>query len=94
MSALEDFEGFIRDKIVKERWTHKQISAFLEENHPQRGFSVRSIERFCSYKGTHKTSRIHDHQLDEAVSSATDMVSIMMCRYFAQVPCRDPGRVL
>jgi len=41
MSALEDFEGFIRDKIVKERWTHKQISAFLEENHPgQRGFSV------------------------------------------------------
>ena len=31
MSALEDFEGFIRDKVVKERWTHKQISAFLEE---------------------------------------------------------------
>ena len=31
MSALEDFEGFIRDKVVKERWKHKQISAFLEE---------------------------------------------------------------
>ena len=31
MSALEDFEGFIRDKVVKERLKHKQISAFLEE---------------------------------------------------------------
>ena len=31
MSALKDFEDFIRDKIAKERWTHKQISVFLEE---------------------------------------------------------------
>ena len=55
MSALKDFEEFIRDKIEKERWTHKQISAFLEETHPgQRGFSVRSVERFYSYKGIHK----------------------------------------
>ena len=68
-SALKDFEDFIRDKIEKERWTHKQVSAFLEENHPgQRGFSVRSVERFCSYIGIHKTSRI-DNKLHEAVSS-------------------------
>ena len=57
------------------RGTHKQISAFLEENHPgQRGFSVRSMERFGSYKGIQKTSRIDDDKLDEAVSNATDMV--------------------
>ena len=36
-------------------------SVFLEENHPgQRGFSVQSVERFCSDKGIHKTSRIDD----------------------------------
>ena len=76
MSALEDFEDFIRDKIKKGRWTHKQIGAFLEENHPgQRGFSVRSVERFCSSKGIHKTSRIDDNKLDEAISNATDMVN-------------------
>ena len=67
MSALKDFEDFIRDKIEKERWTHKQISA--------QGFSVRSVETFCSYKGIHKTSRMDDNKLDEAVSNATDMVN-------------------
>ena len=75
MSALKDFKDFIRDKIKKERWTHKQISAFLEENHPgQRGFSVRSMETFCSYKGIHNMSQINDNKLDEAISNATDMV--------------------
>ena len=75
MSTLEDFEDLIRDKVVKERWTHKQISGFLMERHPgQRGFSVRSIERFCSNKSIHKTSRIDDQNLDEAVTKATAMV--------------------
>ena len=47
---------------------HKQISVFLEADHPgQRGFSVRSVERFCSNRGIHKTPRINDQKLDEAV---------------------------
>ncbi len=75
MSALEAFEGLIRDKLVNERWTHKQISTFLMERCPgQRGFSVRSIERFCGHKDIHKTSRIDDRSLDVAVSTATAMV--------------------
>ncbi len=87
MSALEGLEDFVRDKVEKERWTHKQISAFLEGIHPgQRGFSVRSVERFCSYKGIHKTPRLDDQTLDEAVSRATDMVSNVMCHWFVQCP--------
>ena len=75
MSALEGFEDLIRDKIENKRWTHKQISTFLMESYPgQRGFSVRSIERFCGNKGIHKTSRIDDRSLDVAVSTATAMV--------------------
>ena len=75
MSALEGFEDLIRDKIENERWTPKQISTFLMESYPgQRGFSVRSIERFCGNKGIHKTSRIDDRSLDVAVSTATSMV--------------------
>ena len=76
MSALEDFEDFIRVKVEKEKWTHEQISAFLKgKHHRQRGFSVRSIERFCSYRSIHKTPQIDDQKLDEAVSRAADMVS-------------------
>ena len=80
MSALEDFEDLIREKIEKERWTHKQISGFLKDRCPgQRGFSVRSIDRFCGNKGIHKTSRIDDQSLDAAVSNATAMVRSIRC---------------
>ena len=80
MSSLGAFEQFIRDRVEKQRWTHKQISAFLEADHPgQRGFSVRSVERFCSNRGIHKTPRINDQKLDEAVSKATEMVSDVAC---------------
>ena len=89
MSSLRDFEDFIRDKVEKDKWTHKQVSAFLQGNHPgQRGFSVRSVERFCSCKGIHKSPRIDDVKLDEAVSRATDMVSNAVCIRFLYSPCR------
>ena len=88
MSSLGDFEEFIRDKVEKERWTHKQVSVFLERNHPgQRGLSARSVERFCSCKGIHKTPRIDDQKLDEAVSRATDMVSNIVFFYCAGSCC-------
>ena len=77
MSALEDQEAFIRSKIEDERWTHKQVNDYLKEHFPgRRGYSVRSVERFCGDKDIHKTSRISDQQLDEAVSTATRMVNI------------------
>ena len=78
MSSLEEFEDFVREKVEKERWTHKQISGFLQGKHPgKRGFSVRSVERFCSNKDIHKTLRIDDKTLDDVLSTATDMVSIV-----------------
>ena len=75
MTSLENFEGFIRDKIERERWTHKKTSRYFMERYPgQRGFSVRSVERFCSNKGIHKTSRIDEQSLDGAVLNATSLV--------------------
>ena len=77
MAAMEAFEDFIRAKIELESWTHKQVSVFLQENHPgRRGFSVRSVERFCSCKGIHRTPRVNNEALDQTVSKATDMVSV------------------
>ena len=77
MAALEEHEAVVREKIEKERWTHKQVSSFLTERYPgQMGLSIRSLQRFCSSKGIHKTSRIDNQKLDEVVSMATSMVSI------------------
>lgn len=76
-AALDDFEDFIWEKVEKYRWTYKRISAFLQEHNPGlRGFSERSVQWFGSSNNIHKTPRIDDQTLDEAVSRATDMVRI------------------
>ena len=76
MAALEQFEDFVREKIVVERCTHKQISDELQQSFPgKKGFSVRSVERFCSNKGISKTCDIDDQDLDEVVSSAVLQVT-------------------
>ena len=71
MAALEQFEDFVREKIVVERCTHKQINDELQQSLPgEKGFSVRSVERFCSNKEISKTCDIEDQDLDEVVRSA------------------------
>ena len=75
MAKLEDFEESIREKIEKEHWTHAQLSSFLIAEHPgERGFSVRSIERFCSDKGIHKTTKLCDVEVDELITGAVAKV--------------------
>lgn len=71
MAALEEFKDFVREKVVMERCTHKQVSDQLQQFFPgERGFSVRSVERFCKDKGISKTADIDDQNLDEVVTSA------------------------
>lgn len=71
MATLEEFEDFVREKVVIERCTHKQVSDELQQSFPgEKGFSLRSVERFCSKKGISKTSDIDDQDLDEVVASA------------------------
>ena len=71
MAALEENEDFVREKLVIERYTYKQLSDELQQCFPgEKGYSVRSIKRFCSEKGIRKTSDIDQQELDEVVSSA------------------------
>ena len=71
MAALEQFEDFVREKIIVERCSHKQISNKLQQSFPgEKGFSVKSVERFCSNKEISKTCDIEDQDLDEVVRSA------------------------
>ena len=85
--ALEEVEDFVRQKIEVEKCTHKQLSSELQQCYPgEKGFSVRSIKRFCSEKKIKKVasiliitvvthsyiqvSNIDDQTLDEFVSTA------------------------
>ena len=76
MASLEELEDLIREKVETERWTHRRLSAYLQHMYRgQRGFSVRSLERFCSAKGIHKTSRLSAQEVDTAVSDSIAKVS-------------------
>ena len=75
--ALEEFEGFVREKVEVEHCTYKQISDQFNEAFPgERGFSLRSVERFCSKKGIKKTSEIDDQELDTVISEAVSQVNV------------------
>ena len=71
MSALDSFEDFIRVKIERDHATHHQICEELTSTFPgKRGFSVRSIRRFCQEKNIHKTSRMPASEVKSAVQEA------------------------
>ena len=76
MAGLEHLESLIREKVEKERWTHDRLSDFLQRAYPGvRGLSVRSLQRFCSEKGIHKTARISEQELDRVVADAVAKVN-------------------
>uniref|UniRef100_A0A1X7UTI5 Uncharacterized protein n=1 Tax=Amphimedon queenslandica TaxID=400682 RepID=A0A1X7UTI5_AMPQE len=73
--SLHDIEDFIKDKIINENWTHYRLSQFLKLRYPSiRGFSVRTIERFCADKGIHRTNRLDDAALEQVVPAAVRTV--------------------
>ena len=72
MATLEGLSGielFIREKVEGQRKTHQEVSDELVLLHPSvRGLSWMSVRRFCSEHGIHKTLRLDDHYLDQAVA--------------------------
>ena len=85
MAALRDFEGFVREKIVKGKYTYKQLSDTLQYCFPEeRGFSVRLIKRFCNEKEIRKTTKFDDQELDEVVTEAV----LQVFTYISNPPAR------
>lgn len=76
MASLQDYEGYIRERVEVDHVTHQQLSEELQRFVPSgtRGFSVRSIKRFCSEHGIHKTSRLTDTEVATAVANASAKV--------------------
>ena len=87
MAALCTFpnvEHFIREKIVNERKTLRDVSRELTAMNPgMRGISARSIRRFCHQHNIHATSRLSRFQLDRVVATSIKKVHNMLCHYYA-----------
>ena len=74
-TSLADLESFVRGKIEEEKWTHRRLSEYLMRRYSNtRGFSIRTIKRFCADKNIHRTSRLNEDELDEVVSQSVRMV--------------------
>ena len=77
-SELSQHEDYVRRRIEVDRVTHKQLSEELCASFPGvRGFSVRSIECFCSERSIHKTSRLTDSQVHHLVKKAVAKVKFL-----------------
>ena len=69
--SLDSLEEFVTQRIISDGWTHKALSEHLTANYPSsRGFSVRSIERFCSERNIRRTSRLTKQEVEESVEQA------------------------
>ena len=80
MSALDKLEDLVREKIVVEKYTHRQLSNELQLSFPgEKGFSVRSVERFCSEKGIKKITDISEEELEMILSEAVLQVIGCLC---------------
>ena len=77
MSIIDelDLKALITEKITEENFTYEQLSTFLQHLFPgKRGFSIRSLQRYCSKENIHKTSRLNDIELNETVLSSVIQV--------------------
>lgn len=78
--ALDDFEAYIRQRVVCDRISHQKLSEELKVATSQlgtggkRGFSMRSIQRFCEEKDIHRTSRLSDTVVEQVVAEAVSKV--------------------
>lgn len=75
MANLDELEATVREKVENEGWTYGKLSKHLQELYPGvRGFSVRSLERFCAAKNIHRTSRLKAKEVDSVVAGAVSKV--------------------
>ena len=83
MARLELLTEYVRYKVEEEHYTHLELSAELQRLYPgERGFSLRSIERFCSNAGISKTPlNIDDKSLNDIVTEAVLKVVGYMYRH-------------
>lgn len=83
LTALESIPGgdaAVRRMVVDQKTTHSGVSEALKNRYPSvtRGFSSRSVRRYCEKHGIHATSRFEDGAVDRIVRSGIQRVSCMI----------------
>ena len=84
MAALDDIGvDFVRDFLVNRNKTVDDLSDHLKELYPDnaRGFSKRSIERFCKENNIKRRGALSDECLDELVGQAVTQVLYIILAY-------------
>ena len=75
METIPGLCDIIRHEVVVAKKTHAQISQELQDSFPgQRGFSIRSIQRFCENHDIHSSSQLSELQIDMLVTSGLSKV--------------------
>ncbi len=75
MDLIPNVEDFVRN-CVSRGLTHEEISRQLQLAYPlvNRGFSSRSVRRFCNTNGITRYTRLNDQEVDTAVERAVSEV--------------------
>lgn len=75
-------------QLVDRGVSHSEISERLQRQFPgDRGFSARSVRRFCQDHGIHYRSGLSDADLRLVVESAVREVYLSCTLYLAQLSC-------
>ena len=87
MAALEEHELFIRSFLSQREKSLEDLSDALMVAYPeQRGFSVRSIKRFCEDNGIRKRGIVSDERFDDAVKIAlSEVLSHLFEEYIQKI---------
>lgn len=80
MEKITRLSELIHREIVVAKKTHAQVAEELQDAFPgERGFSTRSVRRFCDRHDIHSRSQLSEQQIDTAVASAISKVSVYRC---------------
>ena len=75
--SLDPLEDFVWKKIEEEGWSQLQLSDYLKTEFgttSTKGYSVRSIQRFCQERDIHRTARMPEVELQKTVKQAVSEV--------------------
>jgi hypothetical protein len=95
MAALADHVSVEAVRELVQNHTLDEVSDILQTEFPnQRGFSIKSIKRFCQAHGIAKRKLVTDDELDQIVESSVRQVNvctilISSCRFFYILVCQQ-----
>ena len=72
---------YVKDLIVNKKKTHSEVSLILQEAYPEKkGFSVRSVRRFCYENDIHSQQHVSNDDLEQCARTVVAKVRITGCK--------------